>query len=106
MTYAVRLSGQAEKDLNDIFDYVAVDLQNPIAAEGLLSRLEKSILNLDQMPLRCRLYNKEPWKSRGLRVLSVENYLVYYVPDQDAATVTVIRVLYGGRDIDKVLNDT
>ena len=106
MTYTVYISGQAEKDLNDIFDYVAVDLQNPIAAEGLLSRLEKSILSLDQMPLRCRLYNREPWKSRGLRVMSVENYLVYYVPDQDAATVTVIRVLYGGRDVDKALNNT
>ena len=89
MTHSVRFSGQTEKDLYDIFDYVAIDLQNPIAAEGLLSRLEEAILSLDQMPLRFRLYEKEPWKSRGLRVMPIDHYLVYYIPDPSAATVTV-----------------
>jgi len=33
----------------------------------------------------------------------VDNYLVFYIPDDEAKIVTVIRVMYGGRDVDKEL---
>lgn len=46
---------------------------------------------------------REPWKSRGLRVFLVDNYLVFYIPDRERKMVTVIRVMYGGRDVDKEL---
>ena len=39
------------------------------------------ICRLDTMPERYRKYEKEPWKSRGLRVLPVDNYVVLYIPD-------------------------
>ena len=55
------------------------------------------------MPDRFRSYDREPWKSRGLRVFPVDNYLVFYVPNEETRIVTVIRVMYGGRDIDKEL---
>ena len=42
-------------------------------------------------------------ESRGLRVFPVDNYLVYYIPDMERQIVTVIRVMYGGRDVDKEL---
>lgn len=48
---------------------------------------------------------KEPWCSRGLRVMPVDNYLVFYIPNKDAGIVTVIRVMYAGRDVDRQLND-
>lgn len=35
--------------------------------------------------------------------MPVDNYLVFYVPSHDDLTVTVIRIMYGGRDIDKQL---
>ena len=31
--------------------------------------------------------------------MPVDNYLVFYVPDKDEHKVTVLRVMYGGRDI-------
>ena len=37
---------------------------------------------------------REPWKSRGLRVFLVDNYLVFYIPDRERQMVTVIRVMY------------
>ena len=51
-----------------------------------------------------RQYELEPWKSRGLRVAPVDNYLVLYIPDDDTQVVTIIRVLYGGRDVNTQLN--
>ena len=44
------------------------------------------------------------WKSRGLRILPVDNYVVLYIPDEDRKTVEILRVMYGGRNIDKQLN--
>ena len=57
------------------------------------------------MPMRHKLYEEEPWHSHGLRVLSVDNYLVFYLPAKKNATVSIIRIMYDGRDIDKNLND-
>jgi hypothetical protein len=42
-------------------------------------------------------------RSRELRVFPVDHYLVFYIPDMATKTVTVIRVMYGGRDMDKEL---
>ena len=35
--------------------------------------------------------------------MSVDNYLVFYIPQNEEKAVTVIRVMYGRRDIDAQL---
>ena len=67
--------------MRGIFEYISFELQSPENASGQLDRLEEQILSLDTMPERYRKYEKEPWKSRGLRVLPVDNYVVLYIPD-------------------------
>lgn len=104
MKYEVEVSEQADRDLREIFEYIAFELQSPENASGQLDRLEEQILNLDTMPERYRKYENEPWKSRGLRVLPVDNYVVLYIPDSDKKVVTILRVMYAGRDIDNQLN--
>ena len=42
---------------------------------------------------------------RGLRVMPVDNYLVFYIPDKEAGLVTIIRVMYSGRDVDAQFKD-
>ena len=104
MIYEVEVSEQADRDLREIFEYIAFELQSPDNAIGQLNRLEEQILSFDAMPKRYRKYEKEPWKSRGLRVLPVDNYVVLYIPDSDKKVVTILRVMYAGRDIDNQLN--
>ena len=102
--YEIEVSEQADSDLRGIFEYIAFELQSPENASGQLDRLEEQILSLDTMPERYRKYEKEPWKSRELRVLPVDNYVVLYIPDNDKKVVTILRVMYAGRDIDNQLN--
>ena len=64
----------------------------------------QQILSLDTMPKSYQKYEKESWKSRGLRVLPVDNYVVLYIPDNNKKVVTILRVMYAGRDIDNQLN--
>lgn len=103
MIFAVEISEQADNDLRNVYEYIAYELQSPENANGQLERLEKSILSLDRMPERFRKYEREPWHSRGLRIMPVDNYCVLYIPDKEDAVVTIIRVMYGGRDIETQL---
>lgn len=100
MNYEIRLTPKAKDDLCGIFEYIAYNLQSVQNAAGQLERLEKGIASLDQMPERFRIYEKEPWRSRNLRMMSVDNYLVFYIPDKENGIVTVISVMFGGRDIE------
>lgn len=38
--------------------------------------------------------------------MTVDNYCVFYIPDRESRTVEVIRVLYGGSDVDRRLEET
>ena len=105
MTYQVTLTPQAQTDLKEIFKYIAFDLQSVQNAVGQLDRLEKAIASLDQMPERYRVYDKPKWRERNLRITPVDNYLVFYIPKHDNGTVTVLRIMYGGRDIDRQLKN-
>ncbi len=104
MIYEVEVSEQADNDLRGIFEYIAFELQSPENASTQLDHLEEQILSLNTMPERYRKYEKEPWKSRGLRVLPVDNYVVLYISDSNKKVVTILRVMYAGRDIDNQLN--
>ena len=106
MNYEIQLTPEAQNDLRSIFEYIAYDLQSVQNAAGQLDRLEKGIASLHQMPERFRAYDKEPWRSRNLRIMPVDNYLIFYIPDHDKGTVTILRVMYGERDIDRHLNGT
>ena len=105
MTYEVITTDQADADLRGIYEYIAFELLSPDNAAGQLERLEEHIIGLEEYPERFEHYEKEPWHSRGLRVMPVDNYLVFYIPDRDVSIVTVIRVMYAGRDVDSQLKD-
>jgi len=103
MIFEIKLSTQADIDLRDIYEYISYELQSPENANGQLDRLEECIMSLDHMPERFRSYENEPWHSRGLRIMSVDNYSILYIPDIEKTVVTIIRVIYGGRDIETQL---
>lgn len=105
MIYEIEISEQAEADLRGIYEYIAFELLAPENASGQLDRLEKNILRLEQMPERFRIYEEEPWHTRGLRIMPVDNFVVLYIPDKEKGIVTIIRVMYGGRDIPTKLRE-
>ena len=105
MIYEVITTDQADADLRGIYEYIAFELLSHDNAAKQLGRLEEHSVGLEEFPEKFRYYEKEPWHSRGLRVMPVDNYLVFYIPDNDAGIVTVIRVMYAGRDADCQLKE-
>ena len=104
MKYTVEITSQAESDLRDVHAYIAFELLAPENAACQLGRLEEAIMGLASLPFRFGQYDAEPWKSRGLRIMPVDHYVVLYIPNEEKAMETVMRVMYGGRDIQKQLN--
>ena len=106
IAWDILLTDQAEADLRRIYEYVAFTLLEPATATRLIRRVVSQIAKLDHMPQSYALYPKEPWKSCGLRRVNTGNYAVFFVPVESKQTVVVIRIIYGGRDIEQILNDT
>ena len=105
MIYTIVLTETAKNDLAEIFQYIAVELRSAQNAAAQFSRLEKAIASLDQMPERFRVYDKKKWRERNLHIMPVDHYLVFYIPKQEERTVTVMRILYAGREIDRQLGN-
>lgn len=106
MKYKVMYTAGAKKDLQNIFRYISEELLTPENAVGQTERIMEAVRKLDTMPKRNRLYEEEPWHSRGLRFFPVDNYLVFYKTDDETEIVYVVRIMYSGRDIRKQLSRT
>ena len=106
MIFNVVYTSEARQDLRDIYEYIAYELFVPETAAGQVDRIMKAARSLEQMPMRHRRYEDEPWHSQGLRFLPVDNYLIFYLPDETNNVVNIIRIMYGGRDVKKQLSET
>jgi toxin ParE1/3/4 len=93
-----RVSGRAQADLEEIWDYVSQ--RNEAAANRLTATiLERARLHA-QFPLMGR-----PRDDLGAHVRSfaILPYVVYYRPVDD--TILVLRVLHGARDVDSIMKE-
>ena len=95
--YHVKISRTALDDMEEIYNYIAIHLQEPETAMRQYDRIAEAIQSLDILPERCPLLDCEPERGQGLRRLLVDHYSVLYVVSTD--TVSVARVLYSGADI-------
>ncbi len=105
MRYSVSVTEEAKRDLRSIINYIAFKLKSPMAAQNLLDEIEEQIEGLAQFPERFQLYELEPWHSRNLRMVSVKNFVILYIPDIETKVVNVYRIFYGKRDIAAILSD-
>lgn len=103
MIWTIYYTAESRQDLRDIYDYIAGELLAPAAAANQIKKIMDSIRKLEEMPVRHRLYEDEPWHSQGLRFFPTGNYLVFYVPNEECTTVNIIRIMYRRRDVKKQL---
>jgi toxin ParE1/3/4 len=104
MKYEVRYAEHATNDVRAIYNYIAIDLLSPMTASKLVKRIMVEIDDLSVFPNRYPLFDKEPWKKRGLHFLTIEHYSVFYTVLDDVKVVLVQAVLYNGMDISAQLD--
>lgn len=111
MTYEVKLTPQAIGQIEETVQYISKILLAPETARKWADALQHEIGKLDSMPSRYPLTEEEPQHTKGIRKMSVKNFLVYYLVDENQKIVWVTAVIYGRRDqisalIDMSPNDT
>jgi len=97
-------SYQAKQDLQDIYLYILEELQAPGAAKHVVESIMAAVKSLDAAPERYPRYRTEPWHSRGIRFVPVQNYLVFYVIQNENETVSILRIMYRGRNVAEQLD--
>lgn len=106
MIYNVVFTEKAEEDLRAIYEYIAFELLEPEYAAEQIARIEKKIMQLEKFPEKFKQYEVEPWKSRNMRIISVDNYVIFYTPLKEKFEVVINRIMYSGRDYIKQLKES
>jgi len=104
MTFKVKYSIKAKQDLKGILDYIGDVLFEPEIALKQVARIKKAADSLDIVPFGRRLYDEEPWKSQGVRFFPVDNYLVFYLPDESKRIVRIISIIHSKANVKKLLS--
>ncbi len=87
--------------MNEIVDYITIQLQNPVAAENLVDDIETAI----QERLHCA-ESFEPYHSAKERRypyyrIQVRNFTIFYIVIGNI--IEVRRILYNRRDFSKII---
>lgn len=101
--WIINYTKSAYSELDAIYKYIAEDLNVPNTASKQIKRITNAIDSLDKMPLRNPLYDKEPWHSLGLRKMLVDNYIVFYFPNETNNEIVIMHIFYSGRNILDIL---
>ena len=103
--YRVIYSPAALEELKSIYSYIAFELEVAETAQKQANRIRKGIKGLDTFPNGHAQVDWEPWCSLGMRKLPIDNYVVYYLANSENSTVTIIRIFYGGRNVENIINE-
>ncbi len=101
--YKVQITDTALSELEEIYNYIAEQLQAPETAIGQYNRIADAIETLHKFPERVKLMEIEEERALGLRQLLVDNYSVFFNIREERVIVT--NVLYSASDITKRLRD-
>ena len=105
MRWSILYSAKPKEDLQSILEYISDGLFEPDTAAKQIRTIMGEISSLNEMPMRYRLYEVEPWASRGMRIFPIGKYVVLYQPDESASVVNIVRIMYGGRNIAEQLGE-
>ncbi len=93
--YNLKLSIEAEKDLQNIIMYIKEELKEPYIAEKYMYLMKREIKTLEYNPRRYAIIDNKKIKDLRIRKLIIKNYIAFYRVNDEKNIVTVERILYG-----------
>jgi toxin ParE1/3/4 len=92
---SLRVSAAAERDLDEIWHYVATNSGSVERANKFVDAITERVSVLAHSP---KVGTVRPEIDLGVRVLPVGDYIVYYC--ENKRWVTISRIIHGSRDQD------
>ena len=96
--YQVKITPQAFRDIDMIYDYIARHLLEPGTANNLVDEIEAGIFSLEEMPNRGAPRRIGTYANKGYRQLFIKNYTIVYRVDETEKQVIIVTVKYAGSD--------
>ncbi|HBE15351.1 MAG TPA: type II toxin-antitoxin system RelE/ParE family toxin [Ruminococcaceae bacterium] len=105
MVYNYSFTREAEKDFDEILHYMTDTLDNPSAASAFMEKMEKVISEIRHFPRCGSLVENELITLKDIRKMPISNYLLYYRLNEIDECIHILRIIYGRRNMDNVLNE-
>lgn len=96
--YQVKITPQAFRDIDMIYDYIARHLLEPGTANNLVDEIEAGIFSLEEMPNRGAPRRIGNYANKGYRQLFIKNYTIVYRVNDTEKQVIIVTVKYSGSD--------
>ena len=101
--YTLEYLPSARQDMIEIVRYISRELKNPSAANRLAAELIEAGNSLLSFPYAYPVHLPVRPLRHEYRKLPVKNYFMFYWVDEDKKVITVARVLYGKRALERLL---
>lgn len=96
--YNIEITKPAEKDLYKIGKYITNELLESDKAVEVVDKIANEIFKLEEILFRNAIVDDDKLASQGIRKFIIDNYIVFYIVNEENKNVTVIRILYKRRD--------
>ena len=103
--YKFIITDKAKNDLDEIVRYIAIELAAPSAASSFLDQFLEAVQLICSFPESCSFIDNDFVPANTIRHKVIGNYVLYYLPNHQQRTCTVIRILYGKRNLKEILTD-
>jgi plasmid stabilization system protein ParE len=97
--YRIKLNKRAFKDIDSIFEYIALEKLSPENAKGQTDRIWNALKALDTFPQSHQERNEGRYAGKGYRQLIIDNYIAIFRIDESTKTVYIVTVQYQGRNL-------
>lgn len=97
--YTVKLYAHANRNLDDIYDYIANTFLDSQKADEITDTIEGTILSLETLPRRGSIRKYGIYANKGYRQLFVKNYIVIYKVYEEIREVHIETVCYVRKNV-------
>ena len=96
--FTVRPSANFKEELKSIIYHIRIILKEPLVAEKFYNNVIKKISSLSFMPERyTKIFNLKD-KTRNIRKLPVNNYLIIYEINKNTGQVFILHIFHCSQD--------
>ncbi|MCD8010865.1 MAG: type II toxin-antitoxin system RelE/ParE family toxin [Lachnospiraceae bacterium] len=97
--YQVKINPRAIRELDQIYEYIALEKLSPENAKDQTDRIKSAILGLNTFPQAHQEQQEGRYAGKGYRQLLIDNYIAIFRIDEKRKIVTVITIQYQRRNI-------
>ncbi|KLU63645.1 plasmid stabilization system protein [Desulfosporosinus acididurans] len=96
--YRLVVTELANEDLDNIISYIAIQLDNPMAAATFLDDVERCYGFLNSKPFMYERCHDVRLEADGYRKVTINNYVLVYKVDEMKKIVIIYRFFYGAQN--------